>query len=91
MVRSIGAALATAVAPALLLIVAAHTGLLSSGSGIFVYVTLALAWLTGIVAIQLAGWPRKFAVGVMIAYTIIAIPALPYAGLLAVCTTGDCI
>ena len=78
-------------APALLLIVAAHTGLFSRGSAPLSYAIIALAWLSGMTAIRLAGWPRRLTAWLMVIYTIAAVPVLPFATLLAVCSTGDCI
>lgn len=89
--RSIIAALAMITAPALLLVFAAHTGLFSHRSVALAYVMLFLAWLTAMGAIRMAGWSHRVTAGMMVAYTIVAIPALPFAGLLAVCSTGDCI
>lgn len=91
MVRSLSAAVAMVIAPALLLVAAAHTGLFALGSRPLTYAILVLAWLIGMVAIASAGWSRKITLGLMVIYTIIGIPALPFAGLLAVCSTGDCI
>jgi hypothetical protein len=91
MVRSLSAAVAMVMLPSLLLIAAAHTGLFASGSSPLTYAIFFLAWIIGMAAILSAGWPRRITVGLMVIYTIIGIPALPFAALLAVCSTGDCI
>jgi hypothetical protein len=91
MARSLIAAIGAAAIPTLLLLAAARIGLLSAGSGPIAYAVLVLAWLTGMAAISLAGWSRQITSGLMVIYSLIAIPALPFASLLAVCTTGDCI
>lgn len=91
MVRSFIAAVAMILAPALLLVAAAHTSMFSHRSAALAYVMLFLAWLIGLGAIRMGGWSHRVTAGAMVVYTIVAIPALPFAGLLAVCSTGDCI
>lgn len=89
--RSIGAVFAFVTVPTLVLIIAAHLGLFSHGSQAGAYGILCLAWLAGIAAIRLARWPRKITAGIMDFYTVIAVPSLPVAGLLAVSSTGYCL
>jgi hypothetical protein len=77
-------------APILVLLTAAHTGLFSGGA-VGAYFVLISAWAIVAFAIWSARWSRRVTVGLTIAYTVAAIPVLPFAGLLAVCSTGDCI
>lgn len=77
-------------APVLLLLAAAHTGLFSNGA-VVAYLVLIAAWAIGVVAIWSARWSRRVTISVTVAFTVAAIPFLPFASLLAVCSTGDCI
>lgn len=77
-------------APILLLLAAAHTGLFSIGA-VVAYLVLIAAWAIGVIAIWLGGWSHKVTISLTIAYTVAAIPVLPFVGLLAVCSAGDCI
>lgn len=90
MSRSVIAIIVVLTAPVLLLLAAAHTGLFSSGAMV-AYLVLIAAWAIGVVAIWSARWSRRVTIGLTLAYTVAAIPILPFGGLLAVCTTGDCI
>lgn len=84
--RSVIAIIVVLTAPVLLLLAAARTGLFSSGAMV-AYLVLIAAWAIGVVAI----WSRRVTIGLTVAYTVAAIPILPFGALLAVCTIGDCI
>lgn len=90
MSRSVVAMTVMLAAPVLLLLAAAHTGLFSNGT-VVAYLVLIAAWAIGVVAIWSARWSRRVTIGVTVAFTVAAIPFLPFASLLAVCSTGDCI
>jgi hypothetical protein len=81
-------------APPLLLYALAQAGAFHSAavdSAAAGYALLAAAWATGITALLASGWPRDVQLKVGLAYTLAAIPVLPFLALLAVCTTGDCL
>lgn len=77
-------------APPLVLFGAAHLSLLSH-SAVASYGVLVLAWAVGIAALIASSWPRRIKWGLGIGYTVIAVPLVPFLGLLAACSTGDCI
>ena len=78
-------------APPVLLLSLAHLGAFISHSALVGYSALVAAWLLGIAALATSRWPRRTKVWVGVAYTLAAIPLIPFLGLLAVCSTGDCI
>jgi hypothetical protein len=77
-------------APPLLLYALAQAGAFGHGA-IADYALLATAWAAGMAALPASGWRRDVQLIVGLAYTLAAIPALPFLALLAVCTTGDCL
>jgi hypothetical protein len=81
-------------APPLLLYALAQAGAFSPSanlSAVASYALLAPAWAAGMAALPTSGWRRQVQLIVGLAYTLVAIPALPFLALLAVCTTGDCL
>jgi hypothetical protein len=90
MSRSVIAIIVMLAAPILLLLTAAHTGFFSRGA-VVAYFVLIAAWAIGVVVIWSARWSRQVTIGLTVVYTVAAIPVLPFASLLAVCSTGDCI
>lgn len=52
---------------------------------------LALAGLFGLAGVATAPWSERARLVVAIAYGLAALLALPIIGLLAVCSTGDCL
>lgn len=82
------------VAPPLLLYALAQAGALSDPSDLgaaVAYALLAAIWAIGMAALLTSGWRRGVKLGAGVAYTLAAIPVLPFLALLAVCTTGDCL
>ena len=77
--------------PPLALLMLAHTGLFPSRWGNADYAILLALGVGGISAMAWSRWPPIVMLLVGIAYTILAIPVLPILGLLAVCSTGNCI
>ena len=80
-----------AVVPVVALFVAAYAGLLSPHRGGVGYAPLLLAGAAGMVPLPWSGWDRSIMVIAAITYAGLVLIALPYVGLLAVCSTGDCI
>ena len=52
---------------------------------------LAVAGLLGLAGVATAPWRDGVRLVVAIVYVLLAFVALPFIGLLAVCTTGDCL
>ena len=77
--------------PPLALLLLAHTGLIPTRWGNADYAVLLALWAMGISAMAWSRWPLGVMLVVGIAYTILAIPALPLLGLVAVCSTGNCL
>lgn len=55
------------------------------------WVAIILAGLVGLAGAALASWRRTWKWGVLAIYGLILIPALPFIGFLAVCSTGNCL
>jgi len=87
--RTAAALLLMLAAPPLLLLLWAHLLRPSwPSSDLIAVIAAGLAGLAGLLS---APWPAKAKAAVGVAYTLLAIAALPFLGLLAVCSTGDCI
>ena len=91
MARTIGTIFVMILAPPLLLFALAHLSLFAARAPLVAYAALIAIWAIGIGAMLSSGWSRRVLVGVGVAYTLAAVPILPFLGLLAVCSTGDCI
>jgi hypothetical protein len=81
-------------APPLLLYVLAQGGAFSHRANLGAsagYALLAAIWAVGMAALSTSGWRWEVKFGAGVAYTLAAIPVLPFLGLLAVCATGDCL
>lgn len=55
------------------------------------WLALIAAALTGVLGIATARWPEAVKLGAAGVWVAITILWLPYLGLIAVCTTGDCL
>jgi hypothetical protein len=55
------------------------------------YALMAIPWAIGLAALITSGWPSPVRLWLGAAYTLAAMPALPFLALLAVCSTGDCL
>ena len=62
-------------------------GLLSE-VGILLLVIFATA---GLAVVATSNWPRRVRIGVGAAYVVFSLTVLPFLGLMAVCSTGDCL
>lgn len=80
-----------ALAPPLLLFGVAHAGVVSYLPVMTGYALFVLAWALGIAAVATSGWPPLVKAWVAVAYTLAAMPGMPFLGLLAVCSTGNCL
>jgi hypothetical protein len=79
-------------APPLVLLGLAHAGAFASDSSpLVIYLAWVGVWLIGMAALLSSGWNRRLLIWAGVAFTIAAIPIIPFLGLLAVCSTGDCI
>jgi hypothetical protein len=79
-----------ALLPPVLLVASAHAGALSH-SALASWGILVGAWAAAMAALATSGWSSRTGLLVGLAYTLAAIPLLPFLGLLAVCSTGDCL
>ena len=52
---------------------------------------LIFAVMLGLVGVLTAPWRSEVKAALAVGYLLLAIPALPFIGLLAVCSTGDCL
>lgn len=52
---------------------------------------LIVAVMLGLVGVLTAPWRSEVKAGLAVGYLTLAIPTLPFIGLLAVCSTGDCL
>jgi len=80
-----------ALGPPVLLYIIAQLGLFALRSEVIGWGALVVAWGVGMAALATSGWRRGVMLGVGIAYTVVAVPVVPFLGLLAVCSTGDCL
>jgi hypothetical protein len=78
--------------PPVALLALAHSGVFETySSDLIVFATWIGAWALGITALLSSGWTRRAIMWVGVAYTIAAVPIIPFLGLLAGCSTGDCL
>jgi hypothetical protein len=76
-------------APPLVLIAWAH--LIRPTSSGWDWPALIVAGLLGLVGVATAPWRGTLKSIVTVAYALLLVVALPFVGLLAVCSTGDCL
>lgn len=86
--RTAAAIAAVLVVPPAVLLASAHTGLMTEATA---YPIMFAAWLAALAGIAFSGWPLVARLILGIAYSVLAIPALPFLTLMAVCTTGNCL
>ncbi|HEX8534300.1 MAG TPA: hypothetical protein VF662_09040 [Allosphingosinicella sp.] len=91
MARTVRTIAAMVLAPPLFLLVLAQMGAFASRSPMIGYASMLGVWAIGMAALLSSGWERRMLIWVGVAYTIVAAPIIPFLGLLAVCSTGDCI
>ncbi|QNQ08434.1 hypothetical protein [Sphingomonas alpina] len=91
MTRSITIIIVMLLGPAGLVFAAGYTGFLSTGSHYLSTGILLAAWAIGIAALIMSRWSATIKVAVIAAYTLASIPAFWFIGLLAVCSTGNCL
>ena len=60
-------------------------------AGWLTVVAMALAIITGLVAVALFGWSPRTRIWIAGLYAAIAIPVVPFLAFFAQCSTGDCI
>ena len=75
--------------PPLVLLFWAHV-IRSSWPGLDWPVTI-LAGLVGLGGVAISPWAVKIKTGIGLAYLVASVATLPFVGLLAVCSTGDCL
>jgi hypothetical protein len=78
-------------APPLLIYALMRAGAFASHGPVIGYGALVLPWAIAMAGLVTSGWQKKVQASVGVAYTLAAIPVLPFLALLAVCTTGDCL
>lgn len=87
--QSVRAVALMVVGPPVLLLLWAHAlRPLWSGSD---WLALVVAALSGLAALATAPWTNRVKSSVALGYILMAIVTLPYLGLLAICSTGDCL
>lgn len=89
MVGTVRALMLMLLAPPLVLLLWAHV-IRPTYSG-WDWVAVILAGLLGLAGAATAPWRKTWKLGVAVVYGLLLVPALPFAGLLAVCSTGDCL
>ena len=87
--RTISAVTLMLIGPPLLLLLWAHL-LRPTWQG-SEWMALLAALLLGLAGVVSAPWSNRAQAVVAVAYIVIAVAALPFLNLLAVCSTGDCL
>ena len=89
MVATVRALMLMLVAPPLVLLMWAH--LVRSAYSGWDWPVVIVAGLIGLAGAATAPWRGTLKWVVAVAYALLLVPALPLAGLIAVCSTGDCL